>query len=291
MFHGAITALVTPFRNGGIDEEAFRAHIEWQLEQGIHALLPCGTTGESATMTHEEHESAIRICIEQVKGRVPVLAGSVSNNTAEAIRLTAFAKKAGADAALLISPYYNKPTQEGIFRHFKAVNDAVALPLFVYNVPGRTGSNILPSTVARMFRELEHVAGIKEATGNLVQVSNILEQCGQDFLLFSGDDFTLLPSLSLGARGVISVTSNIAPARVAALCEAWEKGDAALARRLHFELEPLNRAMFMESNPIPVKTALALMGRMTDEFRLPLCSMAPAARDNLRAELARAGLL
>ena len=242
-------------------------------------------------MTHEEHESAIRICIEQVKGRVPVLAGSGSNNTAEAIRLTAFAKKAGADAALLISPYYNTPTQEGIFRHFKAVNDAVALPLFVYNVPGRTGSNILPSTVARMFRELEHVAGIKEATGNLVQVSNILEQCGQDFLLFSGDDFTLLPSLSLGARGVISVTSNIAPARVAALCEAWEKGDAALARRLHFELEPLNRAMFMESNPIPVKTALALMGRMTDEFRLPLCSMAPAARDNLRAELARAGLL
>lgn len=291
MFHGAITALVTPFRNGVIDEEAYRAHIEWQLEQGIHALLPCGTTGESATMTHEEHENAIRICIEQVKGRVPVLAGSGSNNTAEAIRLTAFARKAGADAALLISPYYNKPTQEGIFRHFKAVNDAVDLPLFVYNVPGRTGSNILPSTMARMFRELEHVVGIKEATGNLVQVSNILEQCGPDLLLFSGDDFTLLPSLSLGACGVISVTSNILPAKVVALCEAWEKGDTALARKLHFELEPMNRAMFAESNPIPVKTALSLMGRMTDEFRLPLCNMAPAAQEALRAELARAGLL
>ena len=165
------------------------------------------------------------------------------------------------------------------------------MPLFVYNVPGRTGSNILPATMARLFRELEHVIGVKEATGNLVQVSNMLEQCGPDFLLFSGDDFTLLPSLSLGACGVISVTSNIAPAKMAALCEAWEKGDAALARRLHFELEPLNRAMFVESNPIPVKTSLSLMGRMTDGFRLPLCNMAPAAQDARRAELARAGLL
>ena len=172
MFHGTITALLTPFKNGTIDEEAYRAHIEWQLEQGVNGVVPCGTTGESATMTHAEHESAIRICIDQVKGRVPVIAGAGSNNTVEAISLTRFAKKAGADAALLISPYYNKPTQEGIFQHFKAINDEVALPMFVYNVPGRTGSNVLPATQARMARELEHVIGCKEATANLVQVSN-----------------------------------------------------------------------------------------------------------------------
>ena len=202
MFHGTITALLTPFKNGTIDEEAYRAHIEWQLEQGVNGVVPCGTTGESATMTHAEHESAIRICIDQVKGRVPVIAGAGSNNTVEAISLTRFAKKAGADAALLISPYYNKPTQEGIFQHFKAINDEVALPMFVYNVPGRTGSNVLPATQARMARELEHVIGCKEATANLVQVSNILEQCPEDYILLSGDDFTVLPTYAVGGKGV-----------------------------------------------------------------------------------------
>lgn len=291
MFRGAITALVTPFKNGTIDEEAFRAHIEWQIEQGIDGLLPCGTTGESATLTHEEHESAIRICIEQVKGRVPVLAGAGSNNTAEAIRLTSFAKKAGADAALLISPYYNKPTQEGLFQHFKAINDAVALPLFVYNVPGRTGSNVLPSTMARMFRELTHVVGAKEATGNLVQISDVAEQCGEDFVLLSGDDLTALPTFSVGGKGVISVTSNVLPAKVAALCAAWDKGDVALARRLHFELMPMNRALFLESNPIPVKTALHYMGRMSGEFRLPLCPLGEQFAPRLREVMTQAGLL
>lgn len=291
MFRGAITALVTPFKNGKIDEEAYRAHIEWQIEQGIHGLLPCGTTGESATMTHQEHHDAIRICIEQARGRVPVLAGSGSNNTAEAISLTKYAKQAGADAALLISPYYNKPTQEGLFQHYKAINDEVALPLFVYNVPGRTGSNILPETIARMYHELAHVVGIKEATGNLIQVSNMLEQCGEGFILLSGDDFTVLPTLSLGGKGVISVSSNLAPKAMSSLCDAWERGELAEARRLHYELEPLNRAMFIESNPIPAKTALSMLGRMGAEMRLPLCAMGENNQVKLRGALQAAGLL
>ncbi|MCH5276752.1 MAG: 4-hydroxy-tetrahydrodipicolinate synthase [Desulfovibrionaceae bacterium] len=291
MFRGAITALVTPFRNGALDEEAYRALIEWQIEQGIDGLVPCGTTGESATMSHDEHEEAVRICIEQVRGRVPVMAGAGSNNTAEAIRLTAFAKQAGADAALLISPYYNKPTQEGVFRHFKAVNDAVDLPLFVYNVPGRTGSNVLPSTVARMARELPHVVGIKEATGNLVQVSEVVELCGDGFTLLSGDDLTALPSFSVGGKGVISVTSNVLPARVAAMCAAWNRGDTAEALRLHGGLMPMNRALFLESNPIPVKTALHLMGRMSAEFRLPLCPLGEENLVRLREVMAASGLL
>lgn len=289
MFRGAITALVTPFKVNAdglsIDEEAYRAHIEWQIEQGVHGLLPCGTTGESATLTHEEHEQVIKICIEQTRGRVPVLAGSGSNNTAEAIRLTAFAKKAGADAALLISPYYNKPTQEGIFQHYKAVNNAVSLPLFVYNVPGRTSSNILPETMARMYKELPDIVGVKEASANLVQISDILEQCDKDFILLSGDDFTVLPTLALGGKGVISVSSNVWPSAMASLCNAWDNGNIAEARRLHFALEPLNRAMFLESNPIPVKTALSIMGRMESAVRLPLYVMELKNQEKLRTTL------
>ena len=287
MFHGTITALLTPFKNGAIDEEAYRAHIEWQIEQGVNGVVPCGTTGESATMSHSEHESAIRICIDQVKGRVPVIAGAGSNNTSEAISLTRFAKNAGADAALLISPYYNKPTQEGIFRHFKAVNDEVALPLFVYNVPGRTGSNVLPATQARMARELPHVIGCKEATANLVQISNIIEQCPVNYILLSGDDFTVLPTYAVGGKGVISVTANVLPALMSSLTAACERGDYAEARRLHFRLEPMNRAMFAESNPIPCKSALALMGRMSFEMRLPLCMPSEKTMDLLRTLLAQ----
>ena len=291
MIHGTITALITPFKNGTIDEEAYRAHIEWQIEQGVHGVSPCGTTGESATMTHAEHEEAIRICIDQVKGRVPVIAGAGSNNTAEAISLTRFAKEAGADAALLISPYYNKPTQEGIFRHYKAVSDAVDIPMFVYNVPGRTGSNVLPETQGRMARELKNVVGCKEATANLIQVSDILENTPDDFTLLSGDDFTVLPTYALGGKGVISVTSNILPRMMADLCEACERGDYAEARRLHYELEPMNRVMFAESNPIPCKTALVLMGRMQEEFRMPLCPASDKTKQLLRETLAKYGLL
>ena len=291
MFHGTITALLTPFKNGTIDEEAFRAHIEWQIEQGVNGVVPCGTTGESATMSHAEHESVIRICVDQVKGRVPVIAGAGSNNTVEAVSLTKFAKSAGADAVLLISPYYNKPTQEGIYQHFKAISDAVAIPMFVYNVPGRTGSNILPSTHARMARELQHVVGCKEATANLVQVSNIIEQCPEDFILLSGDDFTVVPTYSVGGKGVISVVSNIAPGMMSQLTAACERGDYAEARRLHYALEPLNRAMFIESNPIPCKAAASLMGRMTDEVRLPLCAPSDKTMESLKSVLGTSGLI
>ena len=292
MFHGTITALLTPFKNGVIDEEAYRAHIEWQIEQGVNGVVPCGTTGESATMSHEEHHAAIRICVDQVKGRVPVIAGAGSNNTTEAISLTRFAKEAGADAALLISPYYNKPTQEGIFQHFKAINDEVAIPMFVYNVPGRTGSNVLPSTQARMARELEHVIGCKEATANLVQISDILEQCPADYILLSGDDFTVVPTYSIGGKGVISVVSNVVPRMMADLTGACERGDYAEARRIHYAMEPLNRAMFMESNPIPCKTALSLMGRMSAEMRMPLWPAADKTVETLRDLLStKSGLL
>ncbi len=285
MFHGTITALVTPFKNGHIDEDAYRSHIEWQIEQGVHGLVPCGTTGESATMSHAEHESAIRICLEQVHGRVPVIAGSGSNNTTEAISLTRFAKDSGADAALLISPYYNKPTQEGIFQHFKAVNNEVAIPLIVYNVPGRTGCNVLPATMARMARELEHVVGCKEATANLVQLSNIIEQCPENFSLLSGDDFTVVPTYAVGGKGVISVTANVLPNMMSALCRACEANDYAEARRLHYALEPMNRAMFLESNPIPCKTALSIMGHMGSELRLPLCAPSEKTLETLKAVL------
>lgn len=290
-FTGAFTALVTPFKNGAVDEERYRRFVEWQIEQGIHGLVPCGTTGESATLTHEEHERVIEICIDQAKGRVPVLAGAGSNNTSEAIQLAKFAKKAGADGALLITPYYNKPTQEGLYRHFKAIAEAVDLPLVPYNVPGRTGCNLLPATIGRLSRELPNIVGIKEATGNLAQVSDVLENCPPTFQVLSGDDFTVLPLLSLGGCGVISVTSNVAPAKMAALCNAFKGGDIATARRIHFELAPLNRAMFLETNPIPVKTAAAMMGLMDLEFRLPLCPLADGNAEKLRAALHEGGLL
>lgn len=291
VFSGAFTALVTPFKDGTIDEEGFRQFIEWQIEQGINGLVPCGTTGESATLTHSEHERAIEICIHQAKGRVCVLAGAGSNNTAEAIRLTQFAKKAGADGALLITPYYNKPTQEGLYQHFKAIAKEVALPLVPYNVPGRTGCNLLPSTLGRLANELPTIVGVKEATGDLTQVSEVLECCPTGFQVLSGDDFTVLPLLAIGGSGVISVTSNVAPAKMAGLCKAFAAGNIPLARQLHFELAPLNRAMFLETNPLPVKTALAMMGRMANDFRLPLCALSTANTEKLRAVLQQTGLV
>ena len=290
-FHGAFTALVTPFKNGKIDEEAYREFIEWQIEQGIDGLVPCGTTGESATMTHDEHEAAIRICVEQVNKRVPVIAGAGSNNTREAIPLTQFAKNVGADAALHITPYYNKPTQEGLYRHFKAIAEAVDMPLVPYNVPGRTGTNLLPATLSRLAHEFPNIVGVKEATGDMSQCSLIMEQCPKGFSLLSGDDFTALPLMSIGGSGVISVTSNIVPGKVAAMYNAFAKGDIATAMGIHHDLFVLHQAMFMESNPIPVKTALALMGRMTDEMRLPLCPLTDEHLERLKNVLASKGLL
>ncbi len=283
IFSGAMTALVTPFRNNTIDEEAYRGFIEWQIDSGIHGLVPCGTTGESATLTHAEHERVIEICIDQAAGRVPVLAGAGSNNTAEAIALTKFAKSAGADGALLITPYYNKPTQEGLYEHYKAVATAVDLPLVPYNVPGRTGCNLLPPVIARLAREFpDQIVGLKAATGDMKQGSETLEQCPARFCVLSGDDLTAFPLIALGARGVISVTSNIAPDRVVAMCNAAIAGKMDTARDLHHRLFPLSQAMFMVSNPIPVKTALSMLGRMGSEMRLPLCPMNESQQAALR---------
>lgn len=290
-FHGAFTALVTPFKDGKIDEEAFRKHIEWQIEQGINGLVPCGTTGESATLTHEEHEDVIRICVEQAKKRVPVIAGAGSNNTREAIRLTRFAKEIGADAALLITPYYNKPTQEGLYQHFKAIAAEASMPIIMYNVPGRTGCNMLPATVARIAHDVPDVVGIKEATANLIQISEVVEQCPAGFQVLSGDDFTVLPILAVGGCGVISVTSNVAPAMMSQLCKAFRSGDIQEAQRLHFALAPLSRAMFLETNPLAVKTSLALMGFQQLEFRLPLTPLQPTNLERLTQVLQENGLL
>lgn len=291
IFSGAMTALVTPFKNNAIDEEAYRAFIEWQIAEGIHGLVPCGTTGESATLTHAEHERVIEICIDQAAGRVPVLAGAGSNNTSEAIALTKFAQKAGADGALLITPYYNKPTQQGLYEHYSAIANSVDLPLIPYNVPGRTGCNMLPPVVARLAKEFPHIAGIKEATGSMIQGSELLESCPVRFSVLSGDDLTAFPLIALGAKGVISVTSNIVPSRVVSLCNEALSGNMELARAYHHQLFPLSQAMFMASNPIPVKTALAMMGKMTSEMRLPLCQMEPEKQEELRRILIGNGIL
>ena len=290
-FSGALTALVTPFKNNAVYEGAYRALIERQIKAGIRGLVPCGTTGESATLSHEEHEKVIEICIDVTRGRVPVLAGSGSNNTAEAVRLTSFAKKAGADGALLITPYYNKPTQEGLYQHFKTIARAVELPLVPYNVPGRTGCNLLPATLGRLAKDFPNIVGVKEATADMEQGSRVIAACPEDFDVLSGDDFTALPLMALGGKVVISVTSNVAPDRVAAMCDAMLAGNIKEAARLHHALFPLHEIMFAETNPIPVKTALALMGQMREEMRLPLCSMSETGREKLVAVLKAQGLL
>ena len=290
MFRGTITALVTPFRDGRVDEEAYRRLIDWQIREGVSGVVPCGTTGESATLSHEEHNRVIDIAVEEARGRVAVIAGTGSNSTAEAVRLTRHAKEAGADGALLITPYYNKPTQEGLYRHYKAVAEEAKFPLVLYNVPGRTGVNLLPETVARL-ADLPEVVGIKEATGDLKQVSDVLEKCGDRLTVLSGDDFTVLPLLALGGQGVISVLSNVVPADVAAMVSAFAAGDLARARQLHYRTMPVARALFLETNPIPVKAALALLGRIGPELRLPLSPLQEASAAKLAAVLRDYGLL
>jgi len=284
MFKGSIVAIVTPFKNGKVDEKALGNLIEWHIRQGTNAIVPCGTTGESATLDYEEHHRVIRFTVEAVNKRVPVIAGTGANATDETIMITKEAKKSGADAALVVAPYYNKPTQEGLFRHYKAVAEASKIPLILYNVPGRTALNMLPSTVARL-AEIRNIVAIKEATGDMKQASEIIRLCGNRITVLSGDDFTTLPMMALGGKGTISVSANVAPKLVSQMCALWEKGKFDEARKLHFKLEPLNAAMFIETNPIPVKTALALMGKIREEFRLPLCEMAPANRDKLKAVL------
>ncbi len=290
MFHGSLVAIVTPLKKGKVDEKALGDLIDWQIAQGTHGIVPCGTTGESATLTHEEHERVVAFTIEAAKRRVPVIAGTGSNSTDEAVALTRHAKKAGADGALLITPYYNKPTQEGLYRHYKAVAEAVDLPIVLYNIPGRTSVNMLPPTVARL-SSIKNIVAIKEGSGSLQQVSDIIQTCGERMTVLSGDDALTLPMMALGAKGVITVTANIVPKDMAKMVDAFAAGKLAEARKLHYKMSPLFAALFYETNPIPVKEALGMMGKCSAELRLPLCPMAADTREKLSRALKDYGLI
>jgi 4-hydroxy-tetrahydrodipicolinate synthase len=280
MFKGSIVAIVTPFKNNAVDFEKLRELVEFQIEGGTDAIVPCGTTGESSTLDNDEHILVVKAVVEQVNKRVPVIAGTGSNCTAEAIELSQKARNAGVDGVLLVTPYYNKPTQEGLFRHYTAIADAVVIPQILYNVPGRTGVNLLPETVARLSFH-KNIVAIKEATGSLQQASEVLALCGDRIDVFSGDDFITFPMMACGAKGVISVLANIMPKAVGDLTDAFFAGDLATARRIHLETLKISNAMFMESNPVPVKTALGLMGKCSDEVRLPLAPLSDANKAKL----------
>jgi len=290
MFEGTYTALVTPFRDGKVDEDALRRLVREQIDAGIDGLVPCGSTGESATLTHAEHETVIALTIEEAAGRVKVIAGTGSNNTAEAVELTAYAARAGADGALLIAPYYNKPTQEGLFQHYRTIADAVDLPILLYNIPGRSAVNMAAETIARLAAHA-NIVGVKEASGSLDHAMDILALCGDDFRVISGDDSLTLPLMSVGAVGVISVSSNLVPESMCDLVSAAANGDFAAARSVQNRLLPLMRALFVQTNPVPVKTALAMQGKLLEEFRLPLTPMPDDLRSDLNSALQAAGLL
>lgn len=290
-FTGSMTALITPFRDGRIDREAVAKLVEHQIANGTSALVPCGSTGESATLTHPEHVELVKLVIELVKGRLPVIAGAGSNSTSEAINLTRAVQQAGASAALLISPYYNKPTQEGIYQHYKQIAEATGgFPMIVYNIPGRTGSKIEAVTVARL-AEVDGIVGLKDATGSLDEVQEVIRRCGDRIEIYSGDDSLTLPIVAVGGVGVISVTSNVIPRHSADAVAAALQGDWPTARRLHYAMLPLIRTLFAETNPIPVKAAMSMMGFCRDELRMPLLPMTEAPRAALRAELQRFGAL
>jgi 4-hydroxy-tetrahydrodipicolinate synthase len=293
MFKGSIVAIVTPFCQNGkkIDENKLRDLIEFQIKNGSSGIVPCGTTGESATLSFEEHDRVIEITIEQAKKRVPVIAGTGSNSTEEAIMLTKHAAKAGADASLQVSPYYNRPTQKGLYEHFKAIANEVDIPVILYNIASRTGVNIEPETIAKLAHDCKNIVGVKEASGNLDQMSRIKQLCPQNFDLISGDDSLTLPVLSLGGKGVISVVANVVPRDVADLVNKFEKGNLNKAKDLHFKLLPLIKAIFIETNPIPVKTAMGLLGMCKPDLRLPMSSMLPENLDKLKKALKEYGLL
>lgn len=284
MFKGSMVALVTPFKNGKIDEEALKALVEFHIKNGTTALVPCGTTGESATLSYAEHDKVIELVIEFAKKRVPIMAGTGSNSTDEAIVLTRHAKSAGAEASLQVSPYYNRPTQKGLYLHFKAIAEAVDIPIILYNIASRTGVNIEPETIAKL-AGIKNIIGVKEASGSLEQMSRIKKLCPKEFLLISGDDALTLPVMSIGGVGVISVVANIIPKDVARLCESFEEGNMKEAEDLHYRMLPLIKAMFIETNPIPVKTAMGLMKMAGPEMRLPLCEMLPENKEKLIKEL------
>jgi 4-hydroxy-tetrahydrodipicolinate synthase len=290
-FQGAFVAIVTPFQDGTVDEQGLVDLIEFHIANGTHGIVPCGTTGESATLSHEEHHRVVELTVKTVNGRVPVVAGSGSNSTAEAINLTRHAKQAGVDGVLMVSPYYNKPSQEGLYQHYKAVAEAVDIPIILYNVPSRTSSNILPQTVARL-AQIDNIAGIKEATGDLNQISEVIRLCPEDFTVLSGDDFTSMPTVLIGGKGVISVTSNVAPKDMADMMSAALAGDLSQARAMHYKLFPLIQAMFYDTNPVPAKKSLELMGKIKSGTpRLPLYPMNDEALSRLKAALANYGLI
>lgn len=290
MFHGSIVALLTPFKGGKVDEKAFQSFVEWQVAQGTHGLVPCGTTGESPTLSHEEHNRVVELCIEAAGGKVPVMAGTGSNSTDEAIALTRHAKQAGAQAALVVTPYYNKPSQEGLYQHFKAIHDAADLPIFIYNIPGRSVVDMSVATMARLAK-LPNIVGVKDATADLSRPSRLLQEVGPDFIQLSGEDATALAFNAQGGVGCISVTANVAPALCSAMQTAWAKGDLKEAFRLRDVLSPLHDSMFVETSPAPVKFAASLLGLASDEVRLPLVPASDAARAAVRGAMTKAGLL
>jgi len=290
MFSGSFTALITPFANGKVDEKAFQDLVAWQIEQGTHGLVPCGTTGESPTLSHEEDMRVTALCVEAAKGRVPVVAGTGSNNTAEAIRLTRAAKEAGADAVLVVTPYYNKPTQEGLYQHYKAIHDTVEIPIVIYNIPGRSVVDMSVETMARL-AELPRIVGVKDATADLARPAKTRQAIGPDFTQLSGEDATVVPFLAQGGHGCISVTSNVAPRACADLHEAWQRGDIATVQSINDRLMPLHQALFVESSPAPVKYGASLLGRCRNALRLPLVTVKPETEVKVRDAMMHAGLI
>jgi 4-hydroxy-tetrahydrodipicolinate synthase len=290
MFKGSLVALITPFRDGKVDADGFQSFVEWQIAEGTHGLVPVGTTGESPTLSHEEHRRVVELCVEAARGRVPVIAGTGSNSTAEAIELTAHAKAAGADAALVVTPYYNKPTQEGLYQHYKAIHDAVDLPLIIYNIPGRCVVDMTVETMARL-AELPKIVGVKDATNDLARPLRTRTEIGPDFCQLSGEDATVTGFLAQGGHGCISVTGNVAPRLCAKMHEAWQAGDLATMGEIRDRLMPLHQALFCETSPGPVKFAASLLGKARDEVRLPLVPATAGARDRVRTAMRHAGLI
>ena len=290
-FQGSFVAMVTPFRSGTVDEAKLRELVEFHVAHGTDGLIPCGTTGESPTLSHDEHKRVVEVVLEAARGRIQVVAGTGSNSTAEAVDLTQHAERAGAAGALVVNPYYNKPTQEGLYRHFRAVAESVAIPILVYNIQSRTAVNVETPTLERLARDVKNVAGVKEASGSLDQMSQVIAACGPDFSVLSGDDNVTLPLMAIGGHGVISVIANLLPRETAELVHAALDGDWKRARELHYRLFPLARAAFLETNPIPIKEAMAMAGMLEPEFRLPMCRMSEANRERLRAVLKTYGLV